>query len=376
MAVSICNRDALRAISPLALSAYARNAGWTQDTVYREHSDIYVGDTLPEVIVPRTAQLGDYASVVEALVKVFAQVADQDELSIYRSLVTADRDVIRVRAAESDDGSLRLDDGVDLVLGVRELVLAAACSLQDPRPVYRAGANQNAAELVQQMRLGQSEQGSYAISVLTPVLSPPLPELFEDPEDSNAPVARQTTKRLAEAVAAARRAAEKAGFSQGADFRETVANGVSANLCESLARLVKPFSALDIGVYWARTRPMKQPSTVIRFGQSDAALLKEASQALRGRAPKPDQRLIGFVRLLDRSEEDTRGTVRIKAEVDGQMRSVSAVLEQSDYDTAIQAHRDQAPVIVRGDLERKGLPWRLLNPRLERVLRDDEQDMA
>ena len=112
MQVSIHDRDALLAISPAALSAYARFAGWSQYETYREHSDIYIGETLPEIIVPRTARLGDYASAVATLIKTFAQVAVQDELAVYRSLVIADRDVIRIRATESDDGNLSLEDTV------------------------------------------------------------------------------------------------------------------------------------------------------------------------------------------------------------------------------------------------------------------------
>ncbi len=374
MRVSIHDRDALLVVSPAALSAYARIAGWRQHESYREHSDIYIGDKLPEIIVPRTTRLGDYASAVAALIGTFAQIADQDELTIYRLLATADRDVIRIRAAESDDGSLGLNDGVSLVHGARDMVLSAACSLQEPRPVYRAGANREATELLRQMRLGQTDQGSFVVTLLTPVVPPPMPALFEDPDDSNAPVQRRMTRRLVDALAAARQAAERAGSGGGNAFGETVASGVSANLCESLAQIVEPFSALDVGVSWARTRPMTTSATVVRFGQAEAALLREAARSLRERAPKPDMRLHGFVRILERGEEDAYGTIRLRTEVDGQMQSVMAVLEQADYERAVQAHKDEAPVVLKGDLERAGQRWRLLNPRLEGVLRDDGQE--
>ena len=114
MRVSIHDRGALLAVSPAALSAYARVAGWSRKEPYRVHSDVYAGKARPEIIVPRTERLGDYASVVATLIKTFANVAGHDELTVYRSLVTADRDVVRVRAAESDDGSVTLNDGVDL----------------------------------------------------------------------------------------------------------------------------------------------------------------------------------------------------------------------------------------------------------------------
>ncbi len=117
-------------------------------------------------------------------------------------------------------------------------------------------------------------------------------------------------------------------------------------------------------------RPMTLPRTVFRFGQADAALLRVPS----ARAPKPDICLYGFVRILERGEDVADGTIRLRTEVDGQRQSVMAVLEQADYERAVQAHKDQALVVLKGDLERTGQRWRLLNPHIEGVLCDDGQE--
>ena len=77
-----------------------------------------------------------------------------DELALYRDLVTADRDVIRVRATEGDRaGTVSVNDGVNLMDGARDLLLAAACSLKDPRPIYRPGANKEASDYLDRVRL-------------------------------------------------------------------------------------------------------------------------------------------------------------------------------------------------------------------------------
>ena len=96
MRASIRDSEALLAISPAALSAYARAEGWARNGAYGDHADVYAAEEFPEIILPRTQRLGDYAHVVSQLIEIFAQVADMDEISIYRDLVTADRDVIRV----------------------------------------------------------------------------------------------------------------------------------------------------------------------------------------------------------------------------------------------------------------------------------------
>ncbi|MYH31726.1 MAG: hypothetical protein F4018_00610 [Acidobacteria bacterium] len=375
MRVSIHDRGALLAVSPAALSAYARAAGWKRQQPYRVHSHVYVGEARPDIIVPRTERLGDYASVVADLIDTFASVAGQDQLAVYRSLVTTDRDVVRVRAAESEDGSVTLTAGVSLIDGAREMLLSAACSLRERQPVYRAGANREASDLLNRVRLGQTDHGSFVVTLLTPVVPPPMPALFPDPDDRNAPIERRMTMRLVEALTAVRQATERTAAGDNEAFGDAVAAGVSANLCEALVRLVEPFPTLDVGVSWAQTRPLATASNVVRFGQADAALLREAARSLRDRAPRPDVDLYGFVRLLKRGEEDDDGIVGLATTIDGQPQSVKVVLERVDYERAIRAHHDRAPVVLNGDLDRMGQRWRLLNPRLTGVIRDDGPEL-
>ena len=210
MKTSIQDRDALLAVSPVALSAYARAEGWSKAEAYGDFSDIYVADGLPEIILPRTENLGDYADVVSTLIGIFARVADVDELTLYRDLVTADRDVIRMRAADSDDGTVSMIEGVDFVRGASEIVLAAACSFFKPQPLFRTGANREARAYLRQMRLGQTEQGSYVVTLLSPVVPPPMqltPDLRTEelPDDA---VERRITRHLASSLKAARQAIE------------------------------------------------------------------------------------------------------------------------------------------------------------------------
>ncbi|MFD0389905.1 hypothetical protein ACFQ4K_22325 [Tistrella bauzanensis] len=132
MKAKILDVEALRAISPMALSAFARSEGWSRTESYGAHADVYAGPDHPEVILPRTDQLADYAAVMSRLIGVFAAHTGRDELAIYRDLVGADRDVVRVRAVgTSDDGSIPLD------AGVRSSKRLGTCFSQPPAPSMR-----------------------------------------------------------------------------------------------------------------------------------------------------------------------------------------------------------------------------------------------
>ena len=372
MKVDIQDAAALRAISPSVLSAYARAAGWSRLESYGDYSDVYAAAELPEIILPRTARLGDYSSVVSQLIKIFARVAERDELSLYRDLVISDRDVIRVRIAESADGSLTINNGVDLVDGARDMLLAAACSLREPRPLYRAGANTEATGFVNQVRLGQTEQGSFVVTLLTPVVPPPVPALFSDPEDHDAPIERRITRRLTEALGVTRKSTEKAASGDGTAFDDAVTGGVSANLCEALVKLIGPFPTLDVGVTWARTRPMTSVVDTFRFGETDVPILNEAARGFRSQEPQLNRRVFGIVRRLSRDAAEDEGTIALKTSMDGKSQSVVAVLSRSDYQRAVRAHGEQVAVVLEGDLERDGQRWRLLNPRLVDVITDED----
>ena len=367
MRVSIRDKGPLSEISPAALSAYARAAGWERTDNYGDASDIYVSEGLPEIILPRTRRLGDYANVVSRLIDIFADVAGTDELSLYRDLVTADRDLIRVRAAEASDGVVSVSEGIDLVRNARDMILATTCSLFNPRSVYRLGANKQATELVRSLRLGQTEQGSFVVTLLTPVVSPPMQQsasqVSRHKED---PLERKMTRQLATALQATRRATERSVGGNSDAFPLAVNNGVSANLCEALARLVEPFMSLDVSMIWARTYPMNTAREVVRFDKSHVATLRAAAKLFRDHKPRPNVRLSGPVHRLIRYEQDF-GTIALQASIDNQMKSVVSVLNQADYALAIQAHMEKSSIVVDGDLDRYGQRWHLTNPRVVAV---------
>ena len=374
MRANIRDREALLAVSPSALSAYARAAGWTKGDTYGDHSDVYAAEGLPEVILPRTQRLGDYAVVVSRLIEIFAKAAEMDELALYRDLVTADRDVIRVRVAPGDDdGSMTVNNGVNLVRGAHDLLLAAACSLREPRPLYRAGANREANNYLNQVRLGQTEQGSYVVTLLTPVVPQPMQQML-DPNwaSDDDPIERQMTWRLNQALTATREATERTIGGESDAFSEAVRQGTSANLCEALVTLIEPFPTLDISLTWARTRPMDTARSVVRFANADAPILREAARLFREREPQPDVCLVGLVQRLKRAEWETDGAITLRAYVDGRIQSVTTVLKQSDYEQAIHAHTIKAPVVLKGELERFGQRWRLLNPDVADVILNED----
>lgn len=372
MRAQILDADALRLITPAALAGYARAEGWIRTGDYGEYSDVYAAAGKPEVIVPRTPRLADYPAVVTRLIAIFADAARKDELAVYRDLVEADRDIVRVRASGGDSGgSIALDAGVEIVVHARDMLFAAACAVHAPQPVYRARANQDAIRYMRGVRLGHTEEhnGSFVVTLLAPV-----PPLFAGETDAswsrtlgragNEPLDRKVPRRLMEALAAARAAAGLAHGTGLVAFERVIAEGVSANLCEAVAGLIEQSDGLDISVTFARTRPAPEPQRKVMFAPADADILKQVARLFRHRQPRPDMTLSGSIYKLRRDPDDAAGRVTLKTVVDGKPQSVRVNLDAAGYSAATRAHDAKAPVSVTGDLERIRKRWHMTNARL------------
>ena len=370
MQVKILDQEALKAVSPASLVAYARAAGWRKAEEYGKFSDVYVATDFPELIIPRTRRLGDYAYIVSQVLDVFASATDADEISLYRDLVAADRDIIRLCvSAEDNDGSITVRRGLEMMRGANNMLTAAARSVVDTQAVYHGRISRRVQDYLNEIRLGQTEQSSYVVTLMSPVVAPKMQrELGLDESTDDEPIERRTTVRLVEALQETRCAVERAVGGDATAFSKSVRHGVSANLCEAVAELAEPFPELDVIVTWARTRPVDGIQSIVRFSKADAPILREAARVFRSEAPQPDMCITGPVERLTREESELDGTITIRAYVESKVRSIKAVFRYADYGRAVRAHGEKASIVLHGDLERVGQRWRLLNPRVVEVI--------
>ncbi len=377
MKADIEDAAALSAVSPAALRAYAEAEGWVQLEPFGAHSHVYLNKSLgAELIIPATSALGDYAATVSELIDRFARAEDRDQLQVFRDLSVADRDVIRVRSPEADDvGSVRIEAGVELFIHARELVLSAACSAWSPRASYRAGRVRQADDYMDRVRLGQTEHGSFVVTMLAPV--PPQLDRPRDlwPNEADEPYERRVTRTLAGGLDAAADSVEKhlggAGF---AVFQNAVGRGVSSNLCEATAGLIPQGDGLEVSVTWARTRPAAVARWSRTFTRSEGEVLREVARVIQERQSRPDEQIEGLIVKLTRDGEAFDGRVTMKAVVDGRLRSVQAELQPSDYEVAIEAHRQRRPISALGTLEPVGHRWRLAGPTGVQLVPEEADD--
>ncbi|ACJ00575.1 hypothetical protein [Rhodospirillum centenum] len=387
MAVMITDREVFAALSHVDARAYLLARGWREEERIGNKAAVLVPDgaDAPEILLPLREDLGDYALRLADAVRVVAAVEGRAETSVLTDFRMAGTDVIRVRAGEAAaDGTLSFQAGIAVHELAREVLLSAACAAHAPRALYGNRKPQSALDYLETVRLGQSERGSYVVTLLSPVdpaLGGGQPRLGPEFEDD--PFARIVTRTLLRALRATRDAVTEAAASEDfAAFERRVRHGVSANLCEALAKLVGVGGTVELGLTWAKVRPPRPDDAKgplkLDFGRSAAGLLQEAARQFRVREPLPDQELSGWVvRLMRRPARDALGSVLVRVMIDGRPRSIRIEgLSDSDYAFVAAAHADRKAISFEGDLHRRDRAQEVRNARNFAIVEGAEDEEA
>src|SRR5262245_39671441 len=174
MRVQIKDRDALSQLSLVDVRAYLTSQGWIAKGRYGSVATIYskaVGSGHEfEILLPIREELRDYAVRMGDVVDTLSEAEGRTQLSVFADLIKSGFDVLRFRASEADDaGTIALEHGVGLYDHARHLMAAASNATIKPRRAYRGAMFDQTREYLQQLRLGQTEVGSYVLTVLSPV---------------------------------------------------------------------------------------------------------------------------------------------------------------------------------------------------------------
>jgi hypothetical protein len=211
------------------------------------------------------------------------------------------------------------------------------------------------------------EAGSFTVVVESPVI-PHLQSqqsLFsEDPEPT---FERRAMQTLAASVEAVIHATEQASVSQDLEpFVRAVNVGVTANLCEALAGLLRSVegSNLETHFAWARNRPL--PRAIpgpLRVLPDSIPILDAVGREFRAREPQPDFELRGPILELASDDPDVGGTLTIGGALENRVVKVRVEVDRDVYGQALRAHEEKRVVLVEGELVREGRSYALRNPR-------------
>jgi hypothetical protein len=376
MRTTIRDREVLNSLRPTDVIGYLRSVGWVREVEIGDKASVWVkpDDPAGEVLVPLLRNASDFAVRMADVLGKLESTEQRSQEEIVKDLLTTSADLVRVRslATEAGDGTIPLQAGVTLVEQAREMVLAAACATVTPRSYWARRKPNRAVEFVQGVRMGQTESGSYVLTMHSPV-SPAL--RTEAPTDS--PFERRVMQTLMRSLVSVREAAQQAAAAGDLQpFREAVHSGVSANLCDALVGLgeISPNRGLEVSVAWSRSRPLEgHPQSRATIASDFLPIIEEASRLFKETEPQDDFELFGFVERLYRPVGQEAGQVTVHALIEERPRRVMLELRDPRYEDAVRAHRDRLAISCTGDLSKEGRSFWLTDLRDFRVLDIEEE---
>ena len=246
-------KNILQLIKPQQVRSYALAKGWQRvpDVNGRIALSTIPRGKWDQLIVPMDESFDDYAKRLRDVVENLAAFESRPVVEVLNDLMAADADILRYRVASSATGrgSIPLMEGIRILEGAKRSILAAACSVLNPITYHPRMSRTEAQQLLNACHLGQTERGSYSVSV-----SCPLRAVEQDQAllPGNEPFTRQ-------AVAMLMRSLSRIVVAIEADmvpnvFRKVPEEPViSANLCEAILQMQPQDenSQLDVKVSWA-----------------------------------------------------------------------------------------------------------------------------
>ncbi len=357
MSREVILEDLARLVSPRALKMYAEGLGWKP--VAGVNGDIALfhrpDSDLHQVVVPLDEKFDDYADRVTEAIARLAEFERRPAVEVLDHLLLPPADVLRFRNVSPDTltGVLPLDQAVSWLEGSRKLLLAQAHSVLRPQPYHPRLSRAEAEEMVGRCRLGQTERGSFTLTLVCPLDMVPSNLFTVDP------FTRQVTWGIVQSLQALASATESGRVHDLTDAGKYPL--LSANFCEALLMLRPTWdrSALFVSITWSKAvLPPLEQST-----QSEVQLRQECFEAaeylaLRLRAvpePKPDA-FVGFVDVLrGQPGPDSRpfGEVIVSLIMDdGETIRARVELSADAYLIAGGAHLANDPVFFKGFLIR------------------------
>ena len=375
MKVQIRDKQDLSSISIEGLTSYLQTREWINKGKWGNRPAViytkkHAGRSW-DILVPTDSDVADYAIGMAEALEILATIEERSQLYIFNELkVAAFSDVIRLHSLNGiAQEPISLRRSADLLDGTYRMVAAAADAVESPRAAYSGSHSSEVTEYLENVRPLPEYVEGYSLALYSQVAENADNKQNFWGNGYGDPFARRATNKLAQALEHAETAISKSVDKDINPFnKNAVYHGVSANLCASVAKIVKKGKGVDIGIQWATARPAQVPNRDFRFTEDSADILNDAAKFFRdiesSIEPSYGEQLIAHVdRLQWEPNDEFYGRAELLAWRDSHRASIKVKFAKPDYDRVIQAFKDKRKISLRGDVHKVGKTYELRNPR-------------
>lgn len=370
MIYSVNFMDLTEKINPHAVVKYLKDTGWIQYKTKKEYiktfQKITDKDEFYQVTIPIEKDLADYKQAMFEAIEQIAFLEGQSTEQLMLYLLNPNTDILKIRLQKKDveAGSILFDDAINLFENAKKLIAATAQDILHPRYIHQGRQEEAVSQFINNCKFGQTEIGSYIISVVCPFAELDESEeykqlsIFSDEEQCANSLTRKVTNRIMSNVSTIKNNIDNGEFEKLiSDDEETM---ISANFYEALTGM--NISDQDTAVeFIAQWSPVVKRN---RCDQNKIVLTHDYYEPIARTVEKlretinTHSKIVGRVKRLESipdASKRTNGKVTIVyLDENDNKKTVSLQLARDDYNKAIEAHESGSHVEVIGEIEDNG----------------------
>ncbi len=346
----------LNEISIHELTQYLESTDWIKDgsigkkaTIWHRPEEEYSDF---EIIQPIDSNIKGYLNKLSEVIESISDFEDKTTLTILEELQTFCTDLVKVRVIHQDveNGTIPLNDGVLLIGKSKELMVASVLSTFNKKKYFSGSRSSDVQNYLSQLRLGQTEVGSFVVNLLCPINKSIA---LQDDADITS-LTRSITTNLSKSLDAINVAVKR--YKRDSNifhFEEAVTAGVSANLCDALIGLSgsSKLRNFEISIALARVEPDKQNVSIHHsFNSEHVSVLEAASEYYKGNYVMDSFIASGLVNQMKHSKDEDFGEISIRTPVHNVEKNITVQLTLDDYWSAVHAHESGSYVSCTGQL--------------------------
>lgn len=353
-------------LDPLAVVKYLIETNWNQYAIKRNDIKIFQYDEnniFEQVTIPLDVNLRDYKNTMyDAICKIaILENKSVEQLMLY--LLNPNTDILKIRLEKDDveQGNIMLDNAINLFNNAKKILAATALDIINPQKTHYGRMDDSVKKFLSQCRFGQTEIGSYVVSVVCPFAE--LTEtgqhhqlsIFSDEERCANSLTRKVTNKLMTNIATVKKKIDNNDFDSLVNYENTI----SSNFYEALngLNLQSENTTIEFTAEWSPTvKKNRCEFNKITITNDYYNPIQNIISKIKECDSKRTE-IVGKIRHLDASPTiDKRDSGIIKVVYVGdndKIKTVTAKLSKEDYKNAVTAHNHGKSVKLIGDIQTK-----------------------
>lgn len=353
-------------LNPLAVTKYLSETNWELYPIRRKDIKIYQykrENLFEQVTIPLDKTLRDYKNAMyDAVCKIaYIEKKSVEQLMLY--LLNPNTDILKIRLnkEEVESGNIMFDDAIQLYDNAKKLLAATALDVINPKKIHCGRVDEPVQKFLSQCRFGQTEIGSYVVSVVCPFAELSESEgykqlsIFSDEEQCANSLTRKVTNRFMTNIATIKQEIDDGNLESLANYD----NPISSNFYEAL-------NGLSVNTEAATVEFMAEWSPTVRSNRckyNKISVTNDYYEPIKTVISRMKEctnertEIVGKIKELNAAPViDNReyGTIVVVYVGDNaRAKSVKVKLDREDYDKAVTAHQHGKAIKVVGELKGK-----------------------